>query len=205
MYRMAAIALLTGPRDGLDRDKYTILLDKAVLLKWSLSESVRCTTFNPSYFLWHQFPGCVGQSSRSDHHSGYCVFTSCRCIKLALVHDMAESIVGDLTPHDGISKEEKHNRETVSHPSWYSGVQQWWGGHTWSAWAKQVAHGGHVYKAAEVMTWLIFLGWNIVSCRKPWNTYKASWKRSMERSCLACGRYLPCGLLHKTIWDRPVG
>ncbi|XP_077990537.1 5'-deoxynucleotidase HDDC2-like [Glandiceps talaboti] len=33
------------------------------------------------------------------------------CIKLALVHDMAECIVGDIAPADGISKEEKHRRE----------------------------------------------------------------------------------------------
>ncbi|KAM6991791.1 5'-deoxynucleotidase HDDC2 isoform 2-T2 [Tautogolabrus adspersus] len=34
-----------------------------------------------------------------------------RCIKLALVHDMAECIVGDIAPSDNISKEEKHRRE----------------------------------------------------------------------------------------------
>ncbi|XP_038655668.1 HD domain-containing protein 2 [Scyliorhinus canicula] len=34
-----------------------------------------------------------------------------RCIKLALVHDMAECIVGDIAPADKISKEEKHRRE----------------------------------------------------------------------------------------------
>ncbi len=47
-----------------------------------------------------------------------------KCIKMALVHDMAESIVGDITPANGkllwaidnndfagISKEEKHKRE----------------------------------------------------------------------------------------------
>lgn len=33
------------------------------------------------------------------------------CIKLALIHDMAECIVGDITPFDGVSKEEKHKRE----------------------------------------------------------------------------------------------
>ena len=36
-----------------------------------------------------------------------------RCIKMALVHDLAESIVGDLTPSCGVSKEEKHKREKV--------------------------------------------------------------------------------------------
>eukprot|EP00058_Branchiostoma_floridae_P015962 XP_002601450.1 hypothetical protein BRAFLDRAFT_245862 [Branchiostoma floridae] len=34
-----------------------------------------------------------------------------KCIKIALVHDMAESIVGDIAPADGISKEEKHRQE----------------------------------------------------------------------------------------------
>ncbi|XP_063773342.1 5'-deoxynucleotidase HDDC2 [Pseudophryne corroboree] len=34
-----------------------------------------------------------------------------RCIKLALVHDMAECIVGDIAPSDNISKEEKHRQE----------------------------------------------------------------------------------------------
>ncbi|XP_047429640.1 HD domain-containing protein 2 [Mugil cephalus] len=34
-----------------------------------------------------------------------------RCIKLALVHDMAECIVGDIAPSDNISKVEKHRRE----------------------------------------------------------------------------------------------
>lgn len=34
-----------------------------------------------------------------------------RCAKIALVHDMAEAIVGDITPFDGVSKPEKHRRE----------------------------------------------------------------------------------------------
>ncbi|XP_072264958.1 5'-deoxynucleotidase HDDC2 isoform X2 [Pyxicephalus adspersus] len=34
-----------------------------------------------------------------------------RCIRLALVHDMAESIVGDIAPADNVSKEEKHRKE----------------------------------------------------------------------------------------------
>ncbi|XP_077601170.1 5'-deoxynucleotidase HDDC2 isoform X2 [Stigmatopora nigra] len=37
-----------------------------------------------------------------------------KCIKLALVHDMAECIVGDLTPSDNVSKEEKHRREEAA-------------------------------------------------------------------------------------------
>ena len=34
-----------------------------------------------------------------------------RCTKMALVHDMAESIVGDITPVDNVSKPEKSRRE----------------------------------------------------------------------------------------------
>ncbi|GAO47379.1 metal dependent phosphohydrolase [Saitoella complicata NRRL Y-17804] len=34
-----------------------------------------------------------------------------RCVKIALVHDVAEAIVGDITPLDGVSKEDKHRLE----------------------------------------------------------------------------------------------
>lgn len=37
-----------------------------------------------------------------------------KCIKLSLVHDMAESIVGDLTPADRIDKSEKQIREEMA-------------------------------------------------------------------------------------------
>lgn len=36
------------------------------------------------------------------------------CTKMALVHDMAESLVGDITPVDGVSTEEKHRREATT-------------------------------------------------------------------------------------------
>ena len=34
-----------------------------------------------------------------------------RCVKMAIVHDLAEAIVGDITPLDPVSKPEKHRRE----------------------------------------------------------------------------------------------
>ncbi|KAJ1861163.1 hypothetical protein LPJ78_005502, partial [Coemansia sp. RSA 989] len=34
-----------------------------------------------------------------------------KCIKMALVHDLAEALVGDITPFDGIGKQEKAARE----------------------------------------------------------------------------------------------
>jgi putative hydrolase of HD superfamily len=40
-----------------------------------------------------------------------------KCIRLALIHDIAESVVGDITPGDGVAKTEKARREqsTVEH------------------------------------------------------------------------------------------
>jgi len=37
-----------------------------------------------------------------------------RCIKLAIIHDMAEALAGDITPPDNIQKAEKHRRELES-------------------------------------------------------------------------------------------
>ncbi|KAI7823578.1 HD domain-containing protein [Gamsiella multidivaricata] len=34
-----------------------------------------------------------------------------RCIKMTIVHDLAESLVGDITPYDGVSIEDKHTQE----------------------------------------------------------------------------------------------
>jgi putative hydrolase of HD superfamily len=36
------------------------------------------------------------------------------CTKMALVHDMAEALVGDITPVDGVLKEEKNRRESTT-------------------------------------------------------------------------------------------
>jgi putative hydrolases of HD superfamily len=35
-----------------------------------------------------------------------------KCCRMALIHDMAESLVGDITPVDPVSKEEKNRRES---------------------------------------------------------------------------------------------
>ena len=37
-----------------------------------------------------------------------------RCTKMALIHDMAEALVGDLTPVDGVPKGEKNRREAAT-------------------------------------------------------------------------------------------
>jgi putative hydrolase of HD superfamily len=37
-----------------------------------------------------------------------------RCVMLALVHDLAEASVGDITPHDGVDPVEKRRREEAA-------------------------------------------------------------------------------------------
>lgn len=46
--------------------------------------------------------------------SSFIISRLVRCVRLALVHDMAECIVGDIAPADNVPKEEKHRREEVS-------------------------------------------------------------------------------------------
>jgi putative hydrolase of HD superfamily len=37
-----------------------------------------------------------------------------RCIRMALVHDLAEATVGDITPHCGVSDQDKHAQELAA-------------------------------------------------------------------------------------------
>lgn len=37
-----------------------------------------------------------------------------KCVKISIIHDIAESLVGDITPFGGVSKEEKHRREYLT-------------------------------------------------------------------------------------------
>uniref|UniRef100_A0A914VYV6 5'-deoxynucleotidase HDDC2 n=1 Tax=Plectus sambesii TaxID=2011161 RepID=A0A914VYV6_9BILA len=37
-----------------------------------------------------------------------------RCIRMALVHDLGEAIVGDITPHCGVSDQDKYEREKAA-------------------------------------------------------------------------------------------
>lgn len=74
---------------------------------------------------WRRF-GISNGESISDHMYRMSVLTmlappslSARlnvphCTKMALVHDMAESLVGDITPVDGVTKAEKSRREALA-------------------------------------------------------------------------------------------
>ncbi|ERT01968.1 hydrolase of HD superfamily [Sporothrix schenckii 1099-18] len=37
-----------------------------------------------------------------------------KCLKMALLHDVAETIVGDITPSDGVPRDEKSRREAIT-------------------------------------------------------------------------------------------
>ena len=52
--------------------------------------------------------GMGGEDSEAD---GDETVDALRCVQIALVHDIAEAVVGDITPFDGVSKDEKHRRE----------------------------------------------------------------------------------------------
>ena len=41
-------------------------------------------------------------------------YDASKCVKMALMHDIAEALVGDITPHDGVSKADKHAREAAA-------------------------------------------------------------------------------------------
>jgi putative hydrolase of HD superfamily len=41
-------------------------------------------------------------------------FDAAKCVKMAIIHDIAEAVVGDITPHDGVTKADKHAREAAA-------------------------------------------------------------------------------------------
>lgn len=92
----------------------------------------------------------------------FIVYFFFRCIRLALVHDMAECIVGDIAPSDNVSKEEKHRREEASEPR----VQQ------------LIIR----TKTVKVDHFCFFL-------RKRWDTWQTFCPRDSNRRFLLFGRY----------------
>ncbi|KAI6713394.1 hypothetical protein JHW43_004111 [Diplocarpon mali] len=74
---------------------------------------------------WRRF-GITSGESISDHMYRMSIITMLappslsaklnipHCTKMALVHDMAEALVGDITPVDGVAKHEKNRRESTT-------------------------------------------------------------------------------------------
>lgn len=70
-----------------------------------------------------------------------CDVDSTRCMKMALVHDVAEAIVGDITPHCSVSDEDKFSLESqaVQKIKDMLGQHTQAGGPTWLGVAQLVA------------------------------------------------------------------
>ncbi|OQV17457.1 putative HD domain-containing protein 2 [Hypsibius exemplaris] len=51
------------------------------------------------------------EKSQENGNAAAKIIDKTRCIKVALVHDMCEAIVGDITPYCGVSVEDKHRQE----------------------------------------------------------------------------------------------
>jgi putative hydrolase of HD superfamily len=67
--------------------------------------------------------GIADAESVADHSYGVALLALVGCppgldrdklVAMALLHDLAESHVGDITPHDGVSRQEKHRRERAA-------------------------------------------------------------------------------------------
>lgn len=88
MYRMSLMTFLLDGKGDLDRTK--------------------CMELGMSLSHTHGLPSI----KRIDYLKKM-IFPRCSVLNhiLALVHDLAESIVGDITPYCGVSKEEKRLRE----------------------------------------------------------------------------------------------
>lgn len=101
---------------------------------------------------------CTNSDKQFSH--AYTDFIMHRCIKLALVHDMAECIVGDIAPSDNISKAEKHRREEASATPTFTDLM------------------------APYFYFPVFL----FVLRKQWDTSQVFCRRSSSRRFMPCGR-----------------
>ena len=56
----------------------------------------------------------LASSSSSPGDSSLPMYDTNKCIKMALVHDLAEAVVGDITPHCGVTDQDKHSQELAA-------------------------------------------------------------------------------------------
>ncbi|KAG5068722.1 hypothetical protein JHK85_001099 [Glycine max] len=115
MYRMALMALVSGDVPGLDRESFAPPNFGAPQFFGNMQQPHFANGTTPT-------PGChtyLVHIFRTQRlllviHLGFALhsfFLLYRCIKIALVHDIAEAIVGDITPSDGVPKAEKSRME----------------------------------------------------------------------------------------------
>lgn len=68
---------------------------------------VRCNVSQPESIADHQYRMALMSLLASD-----CGVDATRCMKMSLVHDVAEAIVGDITPHCNVSEQDKFSLES---------------------------------------------------------------------------------------------
>ncbi|KAF2035255.1 hypothetical protein EK21DRAFT_107377 [Setomelanomma holmii] len=118
-------------KEQVEESKWTV---ESVLSEFSLTYAESTTSPIPFFHLlerlkttpragWRRF-GINDCESISDHMYRMSILTMMapaslsskldltKCCRMALIHDMAESLVGDITPVDPVSKEEKSRRES---------------------------------------------------------------------------------------------
>lgn len=91
-----------SPTSAID---FLLLLQKLKVTKrtgW-----VRCNVKQPESIADHMYRMGMMSLILGDNAG----VDAARCIKIALVHDVAESLVGDITPHCGVSDEDKYKME----------------------------------------------------------------------------------------------
>lgn len=93
-----------------DDARDTELVRRAIALKQVDREGwKRAGVAHPESVAAHSFGVAFAAlvRARPEHDLG-------KLLAMALLHDLAEVIVGDLTPHDGVGREEKHARERAA-------------------------------------------------------------------------------------------
>lgn len=93
-----ARGLKTTPRTGWIRQEASPRIESVADHSWRIS-------------LMAMVASSSSASKQTETNDDVIVYDQNKCIKMALVHDLAEATVGDITPHCGVSDEDKHTKE----------------------------------------------------------------------------------------------
>ncbi|KAG0002756.1 HD domain-containing protein 2 [Modicella reniformis] len=85
-----------------------LVTDPRILLDGELLEIMEGSTEDPESIADHMYRMGIMALLIDEDTAGV---DKNRCIKMAIVHDLAESLVGDITPDDGVSLEDKYTQE----------------------------------------------------------------------------------------------
>eukprot|EP00877_Chromochloris_zofingiensis_P009389 jgi/Chrzof1/4703/Cz14g23130.t1 len=103
---MATQSSASGPTAKSAIDFLTLLTNLKVTKRTGW---VRCNVYQPESIADHMYRMGMMAMLYTD-----CGVDSTRCMKMALVHDVAEAIVGDITPHCQVSDQDKYKLEAAA-------------------------------------------------------------------------------------------